>query len=95
MEDKAAALHSRWGGHSHCSLNKGCPLKLCRAFQVVSAVKNPPAKAGDARDLGSISGLGMSPGEGNGNPLQYFCMGSPVDRGTWWATVHGVAKSWL
>ena len=48
-------------------------------------------------DAGSISGLGRSPGEGNGNPLQYPCLENPMDRGAWWATVHGVAKSqtWL
>ena len=44
--------------------------------------------------LGSIPGLGRSPGEGNGNPLQYFCLENPTDGGAWWATVHGVAKSW-
>ena len=47
----------------------------------------------DAGDLGSIPGLGRSPGEGNGNLLQYSCMGNPMDRGAWWATVRGVAKS--
>ena len=47
----------------------------------------------NAGDLGSIPGLGRSPGEGNGNPLQYFCLGNSMDRGAWWATVHGVAKS--
>ena len=41
-----------------------------------------------------IHGLGRSPGEGNGKPLQYSCLGNPIDRGVWWATVHGVAKSW-
>ena len=51
------------------------------------------ASACNAGDLGSISGLGRSPGEGNGNPLQYFCLENPVDRGAWWATVHGVAES--
>ena len=56
--------------------------------------KNLPAKAGDARDAGSIPGSGKSPGEGNGNPLQYSCLGNPMDRGAWQATVHGVAKSW-
>ena len=44
-------------------------------------------------DLGSIPGLGRSPGEGNGNPLQYSCLENPRDQGAWWATVHGVAKS--
>ena len=50
-----------------------------------------------AGDPGSIPGSGRSPGEGNGNPLQYSCLGNPMDRGAWWATVHGVAKSqiWL
>ena len=44
-------------------------------------------------ELGLIPDLGRSPGEGNGNPLQYSCLENPMDRGTWWATVHGVAKS--
>ena len=46
-----------------------------------------------AGDQGSISGLGRSPGEGNGYPLQYSCLENSMDRGAWWATVHGVAKS--
>ena len=46
----------------------------------------------NARDLGSILGLGRSPGEGNGNPLHYSCLENPMDRGAWWDTVHGVAK---
>ena len=57
-------------------------------------VKNPPANTGDIRDGGSIPGLGRSPGEGNGNPLQYSCLENFMDRGTWRATVHGIAKSW-
>ena len=44
-------------------------------------------------DLGSIPGLGTSPGEGNGNPLQYSCLKNPMDGGAWWAAVHGVAES--
>ena len=48
----------------------------------------------NAGDPGSIPGLGRSPGEGNGNPLQYSCLENPMHRGAWWATVHGVAKSW-
>ena len=47
----------------------------------------------NAGDLGSTPGLGRSPGEGNGNPLQYSCLENPMDRGAWWATVHRVAKS--
>ena len=56
------------------------------ASQVALMVKKPPANAGDIRDAGSIPGLGRSPGEGNGNPLQY-CLENPVDRGAWQATV--------
>ena len=55
-------------------------------------VKNPPVKAGDAGDAGSISGLGRSFEEGNSNPLQYSCLENPMDRGGWRATVHGVAE---
>ena len=55
-------------------------------------VKNPPVNAGDLRDAGSIPGLGRSPGEGNGNLLQYSCLENPMDRGTWQATVHGFAR---
>ena len=64
------------------------------AFQVVLVVKNPPANAGNLRDMGLIPRSGSSRGGGNGNPLQYSCLENLVDRGAWWATVHGVAKSW-
>ena len=57
---------------------------------MIQQVKNSPVSGGDA---GSIPGLGRSPGEGNGNPLQYSCLGNPIDRGAGWATVHGVTKS--
>ena len=60
---------------------------------MVLVVKNLPVNAADARNSGSISGLGRSLGEGHGNPLQYSCLENPMDRGTWQATVHGVAKS--
>ena len=56
-----------------------------------SLVNNLPVNAGDA---GSIPGLGRFPGEGNGNPLRYSCLGSPMDRGAWQAAVHGVTKNW-
>jgi len=59
----------------------------------VLVVKNPPANAGD-RDAGLIPGLGRSPGEGHGNPLQYACLENPMDRRDWWATVHRNAKNW-
>ena len=55
-----------------------------------SVVKNPPTNAGD---MGLIPELGRSPGEGNGNPLQYSCLGNSMNRGVWRTTVHGVAKS--
>ena len=55
-------------------------------------VKNLPASAGDARDMGSIPGSGRSPGVGNGIPLQNSCLENSMDRGAWQAIVHGVAK---
>ena len=63
---------------------------LYMGFLGDSVVKNPPANTGDA---GLIPGLGRSPGEGNGNPLQYSCLGNPMDKGVWLITVHGVTKS--
>ena len=59
-----------------------------------TVVKNPPANAGDARHAGSIPGSGKSLGVGNGNPLQYTCVENSMDRGAWWAAVHGITKSW-
>ena len=52
------------------------------------------ASACSGGDLGLIPGSGKSPGEGNGNPLQYSCLENSMDRGAWWAVVHGVSKSW-
>ena len=69
-----------------------CPLPA-RGFPGGTNGKNSPANAGDVRDVGSIPGSGRSPGGGNGNPLQYSCLGNPMDKGAWWATVHGAAKS--
>ena len=56
-------------------------------------VKTLPPTGGDVGDNGSIPGLGRSPGEGDGNPLQHSCLGNPRDRGAWWATVYGLSKS--
>ena len=56
-------------------------------------VKNPPATTGDIRDVGLIPGSGRSPGGGRGNPPQYSCLENPMDRGAWWAAVHGVSES--
>ena len=58
-----------------------------------SVIKNLPASVGDAGDTGLIPGSGISPGGGNGKPLQYSCLESPMDRGPWWAPVHGVTES--
>ena len=57
-------------------------------------LKNCPANAGDVRDTGSIPGLGRSPEEGNGNPLQHSCLENPMDRGVWRAKVHRVIHNW-
>ena len=57
-------------------------------------VKNPLANEGDTGDMGSVPGSGRSPGGGHGNLLNYACLENPIDRGAWWTTVHGVAKSW-
>ena len=62
-----------------------------KGFPSDSVVKNLPANAGDT---GLIPGSGRSPGEGNGNSLQCSCLGNPMDKGVWWATVLGITKSW-
>ena len=62
-------------------------------FQVLLMVKNLPANAGDIRDAGSVTGSGRSPGQGQGNPLQYSCQEKPMGRGVWWATIHRVTES--
>ena len=63
-----------------------------RASLTGLVVKNPPANTGDIRDVGLIPGSGRPLQEGNGNPLQYSCLGSPMGRGAWRATIHGVAE---
>ena len=65
-----------------------------RASKVVLVVENTPTNTGDAGDEGSIPELGRSPGEGNGNLPQYSCLENSTEKGIWWATVHGVTKSW-
>ena len=62
------------------------------ASQVAQVVKNLPANAGDAGDMGSISGLGRSPGEESSDPLQYSCLENSMDRGAWRSTAHGVRR---
>ena len=60
--------------------------------EMALVIKNPPANAGDIRDVGLIPGSGRSLEGGHSNPLQYSCLENPMDRGAWWATVHGVTK---
>ena len=66
---------------------------LVSAYWDLPVAQMAKKSACNAGDPGSIPGLGRSPGEGNGNPLQYSCLENPMDRGAWWVTVHGVAKS--
>ena len=68
-------------------------INLSWASQVALVVKNPSANVGDIRDVGLILGVGRSPGEGHGSPLQYSCPKNPMDRGTWWTMAHRVTKS--
>ena len=74
-----------------------CFCHFPRASQVALMVQNLSTNAGEIKDrdaVGLIPGSGRSPGEGNGNPLQYSCLKNPIGRGAWKTTVHGVAKSW-
>ena len=88
-------------GHfdSVCLAPGGLRISICVcmnvkwASQVALMVKNSSAKAGDIRAVCSIPGWGRSPGEGNGNPLQYSCLENLMETGACWATVHGVAQS--
>ena len=66
---------------------------MSAASQVLLVIKQSLASAGDIRDVGLNPGWGRSPGGGHGNPLQYSCLENPMDRGAWWATVHGVATN--
>ena len=96
--DRSLGDYSPWG-HKRSDTTEGLnnnkrdvfPLSLGSQFVLV--VKNLPAYTGYTGDTGLIPGLGRSLGEGHGNPLQYSCLENPIDRGAWWATVHGIAKS--
>ena len=76
---KNVDFHIKWDGLMNVGVS-----------QVVLVVKNSLVNAGDIRDVGLIPGLGRSPGGEHGNPLQYSCPENPMDRGSWWSTVHGV-----
>ena len=75
-------------------LRKELGVKDLREVSDGSTGKESACSAGDTRNTGSVPGLGRSPGEGNGNPLQYSCLENSMDRGYWWATVQKGAKSW-
>ena len=68
-------------------------VKFYAIYNIFPGSSEVKASACNVGDLGSIPGLGRSPEEGNGTPLQYSCLENPMDRGAWWATVHGVANS--
>ena len=76
-------------------ITRACFVSLCQMKGLIQwlSSKESTFNAGVAGDVDSIPGSGRSPGEGNGNPLQYPCLENPMDRGAWWATVHRVAKS--
>ena len=90
---------------NHNNLRKGRGFERMQRWECVQSITsdldmiwysffiNWPSREANAEDLGSVPGLGRSLGEENGNPLQYSCLENSMDRGTWWATVHGVAKS--
>ena len=79
-------------GVTESDMTEGLTLSLWASL-VAQMVKNLPANAGNTRDAGSVPGLGRSPGEENGYPLQYSWQENPMDRGAWWATIHGVTNS--
>ena len=85
----------QWEGQSLLDTVSQQPrtLSYIRGFPGGTVVKTLPANVGGERDTGSIPRLGRSLGEGNGNPLQYYCLENTMDRGVWRATVHGVAKN--
>ena len=84
----AALLNSRHAGSSLKEIQR-----LRMASQAALVGKNPPANAGDVRDVGSIPGLGRLPGGRHDNPVQYSCLKNTMDRGAWWATFCGVRQS--
>ena len=93
------ATEAGWVGEGGCLFNKHQKVLskelyqlYYQASQMMLVVKNPPANAGDTREVGSVPGWGRSPGKGNGDTLQYSCLENPMDRGAWQATVCRVAQ---
>ena len=88
--------HTQTQHHKITALISFMTAHVCHAHgcsQLAQVVKNPPANAGDVRDMGSITGSERSPGGGHGNPFQYSCLGNPMGRGAWRAPVHRVSES--
>ena len=89
-----------WWNHvlwNQTSLGLSFDLIICTTPQVALVAKNLPVNTGNIKDMDSIHGIKRSPIGGNGKPLQYSCLENPMDRGAWWAMVHGITKSqtWL
>ena len=94
LSDWTELRHTINGLNSHLEENPGTRSQMNQIhYPDVAVVKNLPANAGNVKDTNLIPRSGRSPGGGNSNPLQYSCLENPSDRGTWWATVHEVAKS--
>ena len=89
FRDKGRFSLASRGGKGCVPSSEGLGYPVLQGFLGGAVVKNLPANAGDTH---SIPGSGRSPGEGNGNPLQYSCLENPMDRGAWWATVHRVQR---
>ena len=90
---KVCPLSEPQHAHPYNGDNNRTNHKFERKVPGVSVVKSPPANVGDSGDTGSIPGSGRSPGEGNGNPLQYPCLRNPMDRGAQWAPIHQVTRA--
>ena len=69
-------------------------LSVLQVFPGGSVIKNPPMQEMEEMPVQSSPGLARFSGGGHGNPFQYYCLGNPMNRGAWWATVHGVTKNW-
>ena len=97
MHEGHKLCNNSWKSHKNSLTKQNAAIpeeqKNQRASQVALVVKNPPASAGDVRDVGWIPGSGRSPGGGHEDPLQCSYLGNPMDRGTLWATVLKVAKN--
>ena len=91
LDDRRGRNGPRWDPLPRATLQMAGLL----AAEVFPGGSNSKEFACNTGDPGSVLGLRKSPGEGNGNPLQYSCLGNPMDRGACWATVHGVAESWI